>query len=319
MLVQLSDPGGASVTIVSSANISDAPLSATGIRLDAVEGASTGSVVLATFLDQGQDTASVEYTAQIWWGDLQLVPDAGTVSNGKVYGNHTYADEGTYSVRVKVIDDGGSNDTALTTISVADAALTSTGMSTVPTQQVGQTFSGALATFTDPGIYPVLPNSFNAAQVAASYTASVQWGDGSTSAGLFVSPLAPFRTTQTSLSGFPYTTNKIVVYGNHKYTAAGTDPITVTLYDDGKAQLSVSNTVQVVPSTLSFSPVLNPSSPTNVFNGSLGTVSDAGSNPNWTATISGAMAAAARSPAPAAARRCWRRTVTAPAPPALTG
>ncbi len=77
-----------------------------------------------------------------------------------------------------------------------------------------------VATFTDAN--PACP--------VADYSASIDWGDGTTSAG-----------TITLVSGCTYT-----VSGTHTYTTAGSHAISATIDDDGGATAMASSTVKVV-------------------------------------------------------------------------
>ena len=71
----------------------------------------------------------------------------------------------------------------------------------------GTAFNGVVATFTDTGV----------AEPPGDYTATIKWGDGTTSPG-----------TVSPASG-----NSLNVSGSHTYLSAGTDTVTVTVVDDG--------------------------------------------------------------------------------------
>ena len=88
----------------SSAAVSDPAVVATGgLTVSALEGADSGSQVVATFTDPGGSEPVANYGATIAWGDSQTSAGTITFSNGvySVSGNHIYAEEGTPTVAVR--------------------------------------------------------------------------------------------------------------------------------------------------------------------------------------------------------------------------
>jgi hypothetical protein len=170
--------------------------------------AQEGSVltgVLATFTT---DTPTDSYSAIIDWGDATTT--AGTVSqsgaNLGVSGTHTYADDGSYVLTVTVTETGASPGTATAT---ENAVITEGGItvsSAVPTLTEGTAFSGAVATFKDPG----------SPDPAGYFTATIDWGDGTQTAGTVTSPSA----------------GNFSVSGSHTY-ADEVNAIAVTVSDPG--------------------------------------------------------------------------------------
>jgi len=106
------------------------------------------------------------------------------------------------------VDNTSNTDTAHSTANVADAPLHS--QCAAPATSL-KAYAGPTATFTDED-----PNG-----TSSDYTATIDWGDSSTSSGT-VSP--------GSGSG-PYT-----VSGTHTYSATGTYTITTTIDDEGGSQ-----------------------------------------------------------------------------------
>ena len=194
-------------TASSTANVADAALTAGTLTLvDGVEGTSSTSASFS-FTDGNATATAADFTATIDWGDGTT--STGTVAGGggsfTVTGNHQYAEEGSYTVSVNVIDDGGSSASASGTAKVADAALTAAcSMSAFS----GQSFSGSVATFSDAN-----PNASG-----ADFSATINWGDASNSVG--------------AVSGGPGT-GPYGVSGSHTYSSTGPFTVTVTITDDG--------------------------------------------------------------------------------------
>jgi PKD repeat protein len=200
-----------------------------------VEGASTGSLTVATFTDQGdasgtRSSTTADFTADIHWGDGQSSAGMVTYSNGTylVNGSHTYVEEGSYAVIVDVGDDGGSILAAIgkTTVAVLDAPLTDTTVTTALSAPEGaSTGDQIVGTFTDadPGAIPT------------DYTATVCWGDNTSSAA-----------SSITLSGGIFS-----VHGAHTYAEEGIyHPYAVVTDNEGNANLTTGG------STVSTSPTL---------------------------------------------------------------
>jgi hypothetical protein len=171
------------------------------LPVSASEGqAFSGSV--ATF--SSSDSGGV-FSATIDWGDGTTT--AGTVTGVfglTVAGSHSYADEGSFTTRVTVQETGlavtpPTSGTAVGTAAVAEADVLT------PVNSPAQ--NGVVATFINTG-YPH--------NTAADFTATIDWGDGTTTAGTVVA------------AG----NGQLQVLGNHGYLDEGTFPVTVTLADD---------------------------------------------------------------------------------------
>jgi hypothetical protein len=194
-------------------------ITAAGTTFSATEGASFSGTV-ATFTDPDPNSTAGEYSATIDWGDGSS--SAGVISGSTggpftVSGTHTYIDEGTYSVKVTItdIDTPSNTATATSTANVADAALTA---SCAAAAVSGQSFSGPVANLTDA----------NTLGSAADFTATIDWGDASTSSGT------------VSGSAGSYT-----ISGSHTYTTTGSFTIMTAIKDDGGSTASTSCTVLV--------------------------------------------------------------------------
>jgi hypothetical protein len=191
-------------------------ISATGTTINATEGAKfTGTV--ATFTDPTITSTAAEYSATIDWGDGSS--SAGTVSGPTggpftVSGGHTYAEEGTYAIKVTItdIDTTTNTATAISTADVADAALTASPACSATSSLI---YNGPTATFTD---------AASPSGTLSDFSATIDWGDGTVTAG-----------TVTGPNGGPYT-----VSGSHTYATTGTFTITTKIKDVGGSKATTS-------------------------------------------------------------------------------
>src|SRR5262249_20336948 len=135
----------------------------------ATEGTDTGDVTVATFTNSDPYWQWYDFSATINWGDG--TSDIGTVDgeNGvfSVAGRHVYAHPGTYTPQIEVTDGFTDvSDTGSATISTA--ALTMSG-GVMEGAVAGTEVTGTWASFTDANPY----------DDADTYTAIIDWGDGS--------------------------------------------------------------------------------------------------------------------------------------------
>jgi PKD repeat protein len=130
-------------------------------------------------------------------------------------------DSGTYLATFTATEADGSSASSSATITVTDAALAAQPVA-VSAVEGADTGSVTVATFTDTGI-PEAPGA---------YTALVDWGDGTTSAGTITFAAGTFT-----------------VSGGHTYAEEGSFPVTVTVSEDGgsSAVVTGSATVQDAP------------------------------------------------------------------------
>ena len=261
--VTIRDAGGSTASAANTTfQVGDASLTVSGKPVAATEGAAfTGAV--ASFTDSDPNAAAGDYTATITWGDGQT--SAGTVTaNGSggfdVTGTNTYAEEGSYAVSVTITDIGGSTATANTTAVVADAPLTGIARNIGATRKV--LFNGRVASFLDAD-----PNG-----TAGDYTATINWGDGRTSAGTI---------TPDGSGGFD-------VSGTHTYKVEGTFVLTVTIQDRGGSTTTTTSTAYVPDAPLTASPQNIRTTEDTAFNGVVAAFTDADSNAtagDYTASI----------------------------------
>jgi hypothetical protein len=234
--VEVQDQGGSTDSVDTPVWVYDAPLSvlAAGGTLGSIEGQPLSNVLLATFSDAADEGDVTEYTATINWGDGtssagQVAPQAGGYT---VTGSHAYAGDGHYTATVQVQDIGGSVGLIAADVTIAEASLTLqasavSALAGVPTGSV------VVGTLTDA----------NSLALASDFTATVEWGDDTSSPG----------TVEANDDG------TFAVRGSHTYDATGSYALLVNVQEvDGGTSASDSASVTVIIAPLTLH-VLNPS------------------------------------------------------------
>jgi hypothetical protein len=116
------DNAANNATVTDTATIADAPLTASGLSLVSPP-TYTGPV--ATFTDANTATSSIaDFTATINWGDGSPATTGtvtGSAGSFTVNGSHTYGSLGSFTIKVHIVDDGGSTADATTTILIFGA------------------------------------------------------------------------------------------------------------------------------------------------------------------------------------------------------
>jgi uncharacterized protein (TIGR03118 family) len=106
VVVQILDSDGDSASVRTTSIVADAPLSATGVPIQASPNQALKNVVVATFADGNPAAIAADFVATIDWGDGTT--SKGTVVNAKsgfaVLGAHTYRARGAFSVRTQIHD-----------------------------------------------------------------------------------------------------------------------------------------------------------------------------------------------------------------------
>ena len=226
---------GATTTFHGNVTVLDAGLMGSeGGEITGVEGASTGPVLLGSFVDSNQAATVADFTSGggsvvVNWGDgsaPQTLPASDITSIGtpdgvtwNVTAAHTYAEEKTYAYNVTITDDDGAATTITGSAIIADAALTAVGTSTLA-ENTGVPFTAVIGTFTDAN--PTAPIS--------DFTATIDWGDGSpNSIGIITQPGGVGTTFD--------------VTGTHTYAKSGTyDPI-IVVKDVGGSEVTLTTTL----------------------------------------------------------------------------
>ena len=218
--VTVNDVGGATATGTQTLTIGDAPLTAGApFRVLAAEGKAYNGAV-ATFKDTFASAPASDYTTvTIDWGDGRFTP--GTVTpfpagGWQVRGTHVYVEEGQFRTSVVAKDKAGATVTIAGFAIVADAPLHAQGVRFAA--QVGERFSGAVATFSDGA----------AKAPARDHSARIDWGDGRSSEGRVV-----------RIRG------RLTVTGSHTYAKAGTRVVIVKIADRGGAKATARSRARV--------------------------------------------------------------------------
>ncbi|HYL05153.1 MAG TPA: hypothetical protein VE075_03885 [Thermoanaerobaculia bacterium] len=227
-------------------------ITAMPVDFSVAEGTAFNDAV-ATFTDDNPAAMPSDFTATIDWGDATPTT-AGTIFSSSaafaVVGQHTYADDGTFTVTVTISDvsPGTGTATATDTATVTESDVLS-GTPVSFAALAGTSFTGTVATFTD---------SYTG-NVPSDFTATINWGDATTSAGTITG------------GGASYT-----VSGTHTYAGSGTFVVTVTLSDDapGTATAQVTSTAHVAGAGLNAFPQTFAATEGVAFNGVVANFTD---------------------------------------------
>ena len=214
-------------TITDTGNVAVAEndvLAAQGTTISGDPGQLLNSVTVATFTDT--DTAAVagDFQAIIDWGDATASAGTITGSNGAfvVHGSHTYAFAGQDTVTVTVADTapGSANTFAIGTATVGLAALESL---TSATERVALAPDTVVASITDG----------NHADLASGFTATIDWGDGTTSTGTIVGSNGSYSVegAHSYAEEGNYTLTSTIVRASDNTTITATGDVAVNEHD----------------------------------------------------------------------------------------
>ncbi|HWB08934.1 MAG TPA: DUF4214 domain-containing protein [Pirellulales bacterium] len=200
------------VTVTGGYSVADAPvvLMAPASPIAAQEGMPFVNVPVATFIDLGGPEDVSDYSPEIDWGDGKI--SGGTVSfsasagNFTILGSHTYFEGGRHPIIVVLHHDTLSPDPAvLASAEVSVPPATPTGGYHFTASENLLSANQPVATFTDPG----------GAHALSEYTATVDWGDGS--------------TADAGTITFNPNTGVFTVSGQHTYAEEGSYRLTVVV------------------------------------------------------------------------------------------
>ncbi|MDR3663814.1 MAG: SdrD B-like domain-containing protein, partial [Mycobacterium sp.] len=233
-------PGTAMAVANSTAAVADGDvLDVQPVTFNTPEGQTFNGTV-ADFTDVYFDASSTDFTATIDWGDHTTT--SGTIAGGwgqfSVSGSHRYTlDEGQYPVIVTISESapGTTAVTAQSTVVVTEGDVLA-GSALSLTADVGEPFIGMVADF---GNQTLIDG-------ASDFSAIINWGDGTTTAGTMEDVGCECGTAITG---------SYDVWGTHQYAAVGQYSVTVTMGEDapGTATATVVSTMVV-----STPPIPNP-------------------------------------------------------------
>ena len=147
-----------------------------------------------------------------------------------------------------------TNMTTINVIHLADLPPANTP-ATIAVQE-GTLFSGVVGSFTVSNPTPV-PNQLNPVEVASDFTASIDWGDGSSSAGMVVTNgTGGFDVFGSHVYASKSTPTITVSVTHHASSSSSTlDGITTMLQSNGGATSSITSTAGVTDAPLLVTPV----------------------------------------------------------------
>lgn len=217
--VTVTDEGGASQTVSDTMDVYDLPLNAFPSSFTAVEGQKLGDTTVANFVDMAAGPAS-DFTVTVNWGDGSTSAGSVEPATGGGYAvhasGHAYANEGSYQLTVTISDKDGASTVVHPSATVTDGPLTAGANSLSGTP--GQPVSGMIGRFSDAGSGP-----------ASDFTATINWGDGSTGQGAIVAD---------PVGGFD-------VNASHTYAGPGSYAVTISIVDAGGSQTSATSTATI--------------------------------------------------------------------------
>ena len=219
---------GVVTKVASTATVSDPAVVATGgFSFAAAEGAASAVQAVATFTDPGgpepnasdPSTTGDPYVATVAWGDgstsTATLANGGIVlgGDGKTFTvnlAHTYGEEGSYTIITTIAHEDAMPQMVASTAIVSDPAVVGRGLAVNASS--GKPFTNmAVATFTDPGVPDPAP-------FWGHYSATINWGDGTSSPGAIA--LDPG-------------TGVFTISGDHTYSKQGSYPITTSINHEG--------------------------------------------------------------------------------------
>lgn len=233
----------------------------TTTTINATEGAAVTNVTVGTFTDADTTSTAADFTATVNWGegDLTVPPaplTAATITKG-ANGVYTitaskpsaYREAGFFTVKVSVTDKLGATLNLTPQATVADAALSATGVPVSATQG-GALTNVTVASFTDA----------NTKATVADFNATINWGDGQTTTGTIVAGSAA---------------GSFLVQGSHTYNTHGSLPINVTI-NDSKPVNDVPGSTATASTTATIAVPTNEAFVTNLYRDILGRTPDSG-------------------------------------------
>ncbi len=201
------------------------------------------------------------HTVVIDWGDgsSAVAFTDEQQGSGNVLARHVYADDGVYTIEMRVIDSVGNmtSTTSTATIGNVDPLLVSADPLAI---EEGSEVRLNLATLTDPGF------SSTTAGTQETFTATIDWGDSSPSGTATVSVAQGSEGKPTIAT----------IFGHHSYVDDGLYTVTVTAQDDDSGSSTTTVMVQVENAAPRFLTGVGPRAPVSQPLGLQATFSDRG-------------------------------------------
>jgi hypothetical protein len=174
------------------------------------------------------------WTVEVNWGDGTPHTTFSIANSGSLGQKfHAFDEEGTKSGTVTVTNtNSGQSASAPLGFAVREPALIIKAGLTIQSSQ-GVPFSATVATFTDPGGAEPNASDDPGGPLSDHYTATIDWGDNTQSAGVITFNGTPGSTTD------PFT-----ITGSHTYASGGTHTITVHLTHESNEFIAYSTDVQ---------------------------------------------------------------------------
>jgi PKD repeat protein len=203
------------------------------VFLTGTEGASISHQTVGTFTDSTQEPVT-DLSATINWGDgsaplvATVSQPGGSGTEYQVTASHTYVVAGVYSVTIRVATSANADSVTLTAqATIADAPLTASGTQPTVSGTEGAPLTGPVASFTDAN--PFAPVS--------DFTATIEWGDGTSSAGTVVQP-----------GGVG---TEFLVTARHTYATSGAYGLSVRVADRDGSTVTIGNSATIADAPLS--------------------------------------------------------------------
>jgi PKD repeat protein len=211
---------GATATARSLADVADAPLSASGVNVQTAPNVEFTAVV-AHFTDQNPTATAAEFSATITWGDGTITPGLVAADAGGrfiVTGTHSYDATATYIFRVSILNLDGVSVAVTANATVTGASPRTTVAAIAATE--GIRFVGLVASFASAS-----PNA-----LLGDFVATIDWGDGQTSAATVLMEPA---------------TGRFHVVGETTYAEQGQYPVIIAIADSSGIIATLSTTAAV--------------------------------------------------------------------------
>jgi hypothetical protein len=219
--------------------VSDPAVVPTSSVITPVEGQAF-TLPVATFTDPGGPEPVGNYSAVINWGDgigsFGMITLTGTTFT--VNGTHTYVQESAadhagslpYHITVTIHHEATTPAVVGSIAAVADPAVIPTGVALTPVE--GNSFTSAVATFTDPG----------GIETTGNYSANINWGDGTTPSLGTISRIGTIYTVRG--------THTYVEESSASRPASNPYQIKVIIHHDAAPDANVTSTATVADAQL---------------------------------------------------------------------